>query len=86
MLIQITANSDESAARILEKNTSTIRDYFNEKEIARLKNNIEKTSKELQKELEEKYKIKLTIPPGFVKMKEGRKWVLDKKRKNSRRA
>jgi len=37
LLIQITAASDEDAARILEKNTKTIRDYFNEEELKRLK-------------------------------------------------
>lgn len=69
LMIHITASSDENAARILEKNTQTIRDYFNEREVERLKKQFNiKPQRELMEELEKDYHVKLTIPPGFVKM------------------
>lgn len=69
LLIQITAGSDEDAARILRKNITTIRAYFNEKELERLQKQFSiKPQKELIKKIEEKAKIHLTIPPGYVEM------------------
>jgi len=69
LLIQITAGSDTDAARILDKNAETIRNYFNEKEIERLQKQFAgKTQKKLMKEFSDKHKVNIKIPPGFVKM------------------
>ena len=82
LLLQITAGSDEDAARILEKNTQTIRNYFNEKEIERLhKQFSNKPQKELMKEVNSKMDIELIVPPGFVKMSEEESGLWLKKEK-----
>lgn len=69
LLIQITADSDASAARILTKNLETIRNYFNEEEIARLQRQFKiKREKELMAELTDEYGVQMIVPFGFVKM------------------
>ncbi len=69
LLINITADSDESAARILKKNRETIRNYYNEEELNRLKTQFNiKPQKDLMKEISEQFDIELTIPIGFFKM------------------
>lgn len=68
-LVQITAGSDNAAAKVLEKNKVVIRNYFNEKEIDRLKKQYsKKPQKELMDELNSKLGVQLVIPPGFVRM------------------
>jgi hypothetical protein len=69
LMIHITASSDENAARVLEKNRQTIRDYFNEREVERLKKQFSiKPQIALMEELEKNDHVRLIIPPGFVKM------------------
>jgi len=69
LFIQITAASDEDAARILEKNTKTIRDYFNEEELERLKDQYSiKPQKDLISEMKKKHELSLLVPPGFIKI------------------
>lgn len=69
LMIQITAASDTDAARILSKNVQTIRDYFNERELQRLKKQFRgKPQKEIMSSIQEKYNVHLLVPPGFVQM------------------
>ena len=69
LLIQISADSDADAARILSKNVQTIRDYYSERELKRLKTQYKgKPNKELMASIEEKHNIKMLVPPGFVEM------------------
>ncbi|MEQ8625012.1 MAG: DUF4837 family protein [Vicingaceae bacterium] len=69
LFIQITAASDEDAARILEKNRKTIRDYFNEEELKRLKEQYSiKPQDDLISGMEEKHQLSLLVPPGFIKV------------------
>jgi len=83
LMLQITAASDEDASRILEKNTQTIRNYFNEKEIQRLqKQYAKKPLKKLASELRSEYGIDMIIPPGFVKMQSNEKGFWLKKEKS----
>jgi len=71
LLIQISAATDAAAARILEKNTKTIRDYFNEEELSRLKNQYAiKPQKDLIAEIIDKHQLSLLIPPGYAKLDE----------------
>ena len=83
LMIQITAASDEDAARILLKNVETIRSYYNEKEIERLKVQYQKRPEEkLMSEIEKISGVKLIIPPAFVKMAstENGCWIKKEKR------
>lgn len=71
LMIQISAASDEDAARILKKNTETIRNYFNEEEVARLQGYFSKNNQTaLVDSLKANKHIEITIPKGFVKMQE----------------
>lgn len=82
LLLQITANSDESASKILKKNIETIRAYFNEKEVQRLQKQYKrKPQVELEKEVEQRFDLKLSIPPGFVKMETTEQSIWFKKEK-----
>ncbi|MEQ8907791.1 MAG: DUF4837 family protein [Vicingaceae bacterium] len=83
LMIQITAASDTDAARILRKNQQTIRDYFNEKELDRLKNQYAKNPQEkLIEDIKDKYDISLLIPPGFILMENNEKgfWIRKEKK------
>ena len=81
-MIQITAASDTDAARVLKKNKQTIRDYFNEKEIARLKKQYaKKPQKKLMELVKDSAGVELLIPPGFVKMAETKNGLWLKKEK-----
>lgn len=69
LMIQITAASDTDAARILSKNVQTIRDYFNEEEISRLKTQYSKNiEEELRDEIENEFGFSFLIPPAFLLM------------------
>ena len=69
LMIQITAASDTDAARILSKNVQTIRDYYNVRELERLKKQIKgKPLKEIMDSISKQYQIEMVIPPGFVQM------------------
>jgi len=69
LLINVYADSPKAALRMLEKNTSGIRDYFNEEEIMRLQKQFDKQLQEdLMSDLEQKLGVELKIPPAFVKM------------------
>ena len=69
LLININANSEEAAYRILDKNKQTIRDYFNEEELKRLQKQYKKQlQKELMTEIVGETNIKILIPPAFVRM------------------
>lgn len=71
LMIQISASTDEDAARVLMKNLETIRNYFNEEEVSRLQGYFKKNNqKVLTDSLIEKKHIEITIPTGFVKMQE----------------
>lgn len=83
LMIQITAESDEVAARILKKNRQTIRDYYNEEELNRLQKQFaKKPQKELIEEVKERYGITLLIPPGFLMMQKAEEgfWIKKEKR------
>jgi len=83
LMIQITAESDEVAARILKKNRQTIRDYFNQEEIDRLhKQFAKKPEKDLIEEIKENYGLSLLIPPGFLMMQNTEEgfWIKKEKR------
>lgn len=83
LMIQIDAPNDKDAARVLLKNKQTIRNYFNEEEVTRLKSYFKKNNqKVLVDELKEDFGLSLLLPEGFVKMqkKEGGVWYkLEKK-------
>ena len=69
LLIQITAGSDEDASRILNKNLTTIRSYFNEEEITRLqKQNRIKPQKKLMTKMMKNHQLSILVPPGYVEM------------------
>jgi len=69
LLIQIMAASDTDAARILSKNVQTIRDYYNERELKRLKAQFKgKPQKEIMDFIQEQYNINVVVPPGFLQM------------------
>jgi hypothetical protein len=82
LLIQITAASDEDAARILRKNTQTIRNYYNEKEIERLQAQFsKKPNQDFIKKLKTEYGLYLKVPPGFVMMENNENGFWIKKEK-----
>lgn len=82
-MIHITADSDEAAARILNRNFETIRNYFNEEEISRLQRQFNhKPEKDLMADLREEYNINITVPPGFVRMASDEKGFWLKKEKS----
>lgn len=69
LLINLYANSEEDALRILEKNQNQIRDYYNEEELDRLTEQFLKgPDRDLMEEIEVDYGVSLLIPPAFVKM------------------
>ena len=69
LMIQITAASDTDAARVLSKNTQTIRDYFNEIELKRLQKQFQgKPQKDIMDSVAKNYKLTFVVPPGFVQM------------------
>ncbi len=69
LLIQLYAPDDETASRILRKNSQTIRDYFNEEEIKRLQNQHRvKVQKDLKSELIKKYQLSIDLPPSYALM------------------
>ncbi len=69
LLIQISANTLDQAESILAKNKQTIRDYYNEEELKRLKQQyLKKPQKDLSDKIEKKLQIKLLIPPAFIEM------------------
>lgn len=71
LMIQIDAPDDESAARVLKKNKQTIRNYFNEEEVSRLKLNFKKNNqKELVEGLKKDFGLGILLPKGFVKMQQ----------------
>lgn len=83
LLISVYADSEESAMRILKKNTQTIRDYYNEEELTRLKKQFGiKPNKELMSELVERYQIELLVPPAFMMMENDSNsfWIKKEKR------
>lgn len=82
ILINITAPTKEKALSIIEKNTQTIRDYFNEEEIKRLHRQFRKEpQKQMMKEIKKEYKLALTIPPAYFEMKKTKTGVWLKKEK-----
>ena len=69
LLINIYADSKESALRILDKNVESIRDSYNQEELSRLQNQYKKQpQKDLMKEIDEQFGANIIIPPGFVHM------------------
>lgn len=69
LLINISADSEESALRILEKNEQTIRDYFNQEELKRLLKQFKgKPNNELMAEIKERYNVGILIPPAYLMM------------------
>ena len=69
LLISITADSDEAGARILNKNVETIRNYYNEEELSRLKSQyLKMPEKALMKDISAKFNLEIIIPPGYAKM------------------
>lgn len=82
LLIQISAATDNDAARILEKNKQTIRDYFNQEELTRLRRQYAiKPQKDLMNELIKNHQLSLLIPPGYVKLDEDSQGFWIKKEK-----
>lgn len=70
LLIEITAASDEDLARIINKNKSTIQDYYNEEEIKRLQEqHAIKPNTEAIERLKKDFSMNMVIPPGFIQMK-----------------
>lgn len=66
LLINISADSEESALRILAKNEQSIRDYFNNEELKRLKKQFSiQLQKDLTEKLEAQYQLSIIIPPAF---------------------
>lgn len=83
LMIQITAANDTEAARILSKNIQTIRDYYNEKELERLKKQFKgKPSKDLMDTVAKRHQIEMVIPPGFVQMAKSKNGFWLKKEKS----
>ena len=69
LLINVYANSTESALRILDKNTQIIRDYFNQEEVDRLQAQYKKQLQtDLMEVIEDRFGVKINIPPAFVQM------------------
>jgi len=69
LLINVYADSKESAQRILEKNTQNIRDHFNQEELDRLQKQFRKQPQtKLMDEIEAKLGLSILIPPAFVEM------------------
>ncbi len=82
LLIKISAQDQQTIARILSKNKQTIRDYFNEEEISRLKRQFKtKCLSDIEARIKEKAGLSLTIPSGFVKMLETENGLWIKKEK-----
>lgn len=82
LMLKITAASDGDAARILEKNTATIRNYFNEKEIDRLQKQYSgKPQKEIMQNIKDSFALTVTVPPGFVEMAKAKNGFWLKKEK-----
>ena len=82
-MIQITAASDTDAARILSKNVQTIRDYYNEKELVRLKKQFKgKPLKDIMDSVAKQYQVEMVIPPGFVQMAKNKNGFWLKKEKS----
>lgn len=68
-MISIFAKSASDAERILRKNMQTIRDYFNEEEVSRLKKQYRiKPQNKLMEQIKEEYGLDILVPPGFVQM------------------
>ncbi len=83
LLINVYADSEESVLRMLEKNTQTIRDYYNEEELKRLNSQFKiKPEKDLMAEIKEKYGLDILIPPAFIMMENGSDhfWLKKEKR------
>lgn len=71
LMIQVDAPNDEAAARILLKNKQTIRNYFNEEEVKRLKGYFKKNNQvELVKKFKEDFGLSILLPKGFIKMQQ----------------
>lgn len=82
LLIRVIASSKEDVARILKKNTQTLRDYFNEEEIKRLQlRHKGKTNQDANVVLLDKFNIQLDVPPGFVRMMDSSNGIWFKKEK-----
>lgn len=69
LLIQINASSIEQVESILAKNEQTIRDYYNEEELKRLRfQYLKKPQEKLMQKIEAQFQIQLLIPPAFLEM------------------
>jgi len=67
LVIKIIAANDSACANIINKNSETLLNYFNEAELERLKFSIQKNEeKSISKKLEKKHQLTLNVPKGYV--------------------
>lgn len=83
LLINVYANSNEAALRILEKNTQSIRDSYNQEELDRLQKQYKKRLQtDLMNEVEDQFGVRILIPPAFVKVSSDSSTIWFKKEKS----